>query len=540
MGYVLLWIESLTAALLLQALVTACAGRWERLTRAIVSIAMALTLLTLAGGVTFVVGFMRYAFLMRAVPFLSVLTWTISFAVGAVWILWSGLKRRKDDGKPAARTWPRSRLALATAAALLVNGITFTNLDLAMKLHLAAVRAEAGAQILALAPLQVPDRDNAALVYLEAFDALTPSAKLPAAWREKEDDWLSLDRSKLHPRDKDVADFLATQEVGLALVRQGAAMPGCSFDRSIPYYMDMLGSEYKLFRCARLLGLDAVVKAARGDARGASLDLAAIQSITRHLDYPSFMSVIRESGAERTRAKALEEVLAFVRLEGDNLNRLVLSQGVSYRDKMRRAHQMDAVTFGLSSFAVAAGEDSDNWPGEPDKGVDDKVKKALPSGAVWRVFFLQNDLAEYRRRMREGDELTAKPYYESLEGFKAFEQSFRAKSIGADMVTHQILPAFDKMALFMTEADAARQLARLALAATAYRNKTGHYPARLEDLVPGYLSQIPTDPFDGKLLRMKQVGEGRVFYSVGPDMKDDSGQAYHMPERTGDIVFTLR
>jgi hypothetical protein len=535
MGYALMWVESLTAALLLQALVTACAARWRRFTRTFASIVMAIAILTLAVGVTLVVSFLRFAVFILSAPFPTVLTWTVGFAVGAVWVVRMGLKRHKDDGTPAARSWPRGRLALATAAALIVNGITFTNMDLAMKIHLSGVRAEAGAQILALAPPRVPDRDNAAPVYLEAISALTPSAKLPAAWREKEEDWLSLDKSQWKPSDKDVADFLASQEIGLSLLRQASAMAACSFDRDIALSRNLPVPDWNLARCAQLLALDAVVKASRGDAKGATSDIAAIHGITRHLADPFLLSVLVAAAIEKTGAKALEEVLALVRLDADNLDRLAQGQGVSYRERMRRAFRMGEVAFGLSYFAMAAGEDSDSLPAELKTEVDGMFK--LFPRAVWRVFFMQDDLSAYRRRMREAEALMAKPYYEARDGWEAFDRSFRANRGG--LLTWRILPASERIALPMTEADAARQLARLALAATAFKNKTGQYPAQLEDLVPAYLSQVPTDPFDGKPLRMKRVAEGLLLYSVGPDMKDNGGQVYNAAERTGDIVFRL-
>ena len=168
MGYALMWLESLTAALLLQALVTACAARWPRYVRGFTSIVMGLALLALAVGVTLGVSLLRFGGRMLSAPFPSVLAWTVGFAVGAVWILFGGLKRRNDDGTPAARNWPRARLALATAAALIVNGITFTNMDLAMKIHLAGIEAGSRTPIMALTARPRFDRDNAACpVYLE-------------------------------------------------------------------------------------------------------------------------------------------------------------------------------------------------------------------------------------------------------------------------------------------------------------------------------------------------------------------------------------
>src|SRR5205085_1962188 len=40
------------------------------------------------------------------------------------------------------------------------------------------------------------------------------------------------------------------------------------------------------------------------------------------------------------------------------------------------------------------------------------------------------------------------------------------------------------------------------LASERYRRAHGRWPQRLNDLVPGYLSKVPLDPFDGRPLRL--------------------------------------
>jgi len=55
-----------------------------------------------------------------------------------------------------------------------------------------------------------------------------------------------------------------------------------------------------------------------------------------------------------------------------------------------------------------------------------------------------------------------------------------------------------------------------------------HYPARLDDLVPGYLKAVPIDPFGvGKPLRYKPINGGKSFmlYSVSTNMTDDGGKS---------------
>jgi hypothetical protein len=80
-----------------------------------------------------------------------------------------------------------------------------------------------------------------------------------------------------------------------------------------------------------------------------------------------------------------------------------------------------------------------------------------------------------------------------------------------------------------------------ALAAERYRLAEGHWPESLDVLVPLYLAGVPTDPFDGQPLRLKQLPEGLVIYSVGVDRTDDGGSVsneIHKPPAT-DIGFRL-
>ena len=63
----------------------------------------------------------------------------------------------------------------------------------------------------------------------------------------------------------------------------------------------------------------------------------------------------------------------------------------------------------------------------------------------------------------------------------------------------------------------------VAVALTNCRLATGHYPATLDELVPKYLSAVPSDPFDGKPMRYVLSDGSATIYSVGPDRVDDGG-----------------
>jgi hypothetical protein len=82
----------------------------------------------------------------------------------------------------------------------------------------------------------------------------------------------------------------------------------------------------------------------------------------------------------------------------------------------------------------------------------------------------------------------------------------------------------------------------VALAALRYRRDEHHWPERPDELVPRYLSAVPTDPFDGQPLRWLRLPDGIVIYSVGPDRTDNGGKLDRRhPDQPGtDLGFRLR
>jgi hypothetical protein len=63
-----------------------------------------------------------------------------------------------------------------------------------------------------------------------------------------------------------------------------------------------------------------------------------------------------------------------------------------------------------------------------------------------------------------------------------------------------------------------------ALAAERFRLAHKRWPDALDDLVKaGFLDAVPTDPYDGKPIRLKRVADGLVLYSVGRDKIDNDG-----------------
>ncbi len=510
MGHLLAWIESLTACLLLVALVTACSARlskrWLRM-----------LLPSLAGLLPGLIGLSMAvggALLMWKAPIHGWIlyytsSWTVVFAAGGVTVLHRGLRVRKDTATqdesalPRARGWPRAKLGIATGAALLLCAMTFWNVSLATRNKLAATRAEAGALALSVAASRPPDSQNAALVYEKASELMEGDSEL-------------LQRSG-DADEEEIRAFLEKHETALRLLRQGAAMPGWYSERaSAISHMGLLMRELgDMRRGARLLALDARFMAAQGRAGAALADVSAILSMARHAGNGAFLAqALVATAIGQIGHSALQNVLAHCEPSEADLERLAADEVFSHWRLFQRSMRMERA-FGLSTM-VETCESTSGMGG----------------------FFLLKEMSLYRSLMLQLDEVLAVPYDEAREGMKRLETEAREGRWG--ILQALLYPALGRIATEAAAAEARHRLDNLALAATAYRIKHGKFPAKPEDLVPEFMMIFPKDPFDGQPIRMAETAEGVLFYSLGADMADNGGAEWDGEAKVGDLTFRLR
>ncbi len=183
MGYFILWIENLAVSLLLVALLAACVVRlrakWTR--RLLASLVFLLPLL----------GFLFVTMVDAAIERNHRLGWfwplaalTLAYAAGGLAICWRALRRAEPAGPAAGASWSRSRLAVALAAVVALAGMTFMNIDASVKQNLAQVRTETVALVLSVGPQRVPDRQNAAMLYQQAFEAVPALEAWPEVFHD--------------------------------------------------------------------------------------------------------------------------------------------------------------------------------------------------------------------------------------------------------------------------------------------------------------------------------------------------------------------
>jgi hypothetical protein len=83
---------------------------------------------------------------------------------------------------------------------------------------------------------------------------------------------------------------------------------------------------------------------------------------------------------------------------------------------------------------------------------------------------------------------------------------------------------YTKYLLRLAGNETGRRLTVTAIALERFHLQRNAYPASLNELVPAFLPQIPTDFMDGKPMRYRLQPDGHfLLYSVGEDGKDDGG-----------------
>jgi hypothetical protein len=84
--------------------------------------------------------------------------------------------------------------------------------------------------------------------------------------------------------------------------------------------------------------------------------------------------------------------------------------------------------------------------------------------------------------------------------------------------TIQVAERFDKRVI------AHERLLTAELALRCYQSEQGRVPPSLEQLVPKYLQQVPSDPFSGRPVIYHPQGTNWLLYSVGEDGVDEGGK----------------
>jgi hypothetical protein len=549
MGYALLWIENLAAALLLGATLLACAGktRLPRFGQVLLGVVGVLFPLAAFVAILAFEGYLKSEGLRIGVVFPLQVS-AIFYALGGAGMLIRGLRRNAEAPKSIhARRWPAGRLTAVLVVVVILHAITFSSLDTAVKQQLTSLRSEAGALALSVAPPRVADAENAALVYQHFFDAVDTNDWPMELWESVTEDIDSPRRPDANETAFDyssaeLGEFLEQVAGELAVIRQAAKLPECRFERDYgrPSYEMLIPEQAHMRRAARLLAIDARHKAATGDSAGAVEDINAIFAMARHVSSEPLLITTLVSMAIHGRGiNTLEELMTAGAVTAKDLENLQLPEDVSYRRSMARALRMEEAT-GLSLFCDANGKLSSNFV--EIAGFRDVFELV----AVYRVFNLAEDLAMYREHFRKLHRALSAPYHATRDEWRKASGSVRRGEAG--VLTTAIASDLTQIAVHSQRGEAQHRAAVLGVAIFRYYDKHGRPPESLDDLSPEFVKIVPRDPFDGKAMRLKFTDQGCVIYGIGPDLVDNGGSplrgrkdaAVPVQRAEGDVPFVVK
>lgn len=427
------------------------------------------------------------------------------FVAGAFWILKRGLNGVSSTN-PSARPWSPFKLILSTGALLLIFCIVLNAVETRIMLRLTRAHIEASNNLVFLLPAKLPDTLNARLAYESASESLGLENKVSK--------WLTEnDKPGFDVTTEKVSAVLTAHRESLQLARKAADMPGFYLNPGTSSFYHWRIPKFVPYRnLARLLNLSARHKALNGDLSGALKDLTAIKKMAAHFrQFPLLISVMIGYAIERDRIAGLEFVLAYADQTALGNMELPLQTPASALSALWHAIQVEGQGQLQGFAAIAATADNLNTIFYEQNAVTPFTRLATH---LWRVFLLPSDLRGALELAKFTD-AEATSFDDIEQRIKKMQTTLESGEFG--ILTSMAMPNYQTYSTRTKQDDAHRSLAVLALAVSVYKNNMGFYPAKLEDLVPVYLDQIPQDPFDPKqTLKMKPVGGGIDLYSLGP------------------------
>ncbi len=372
----------------------------------------------------------------------------------------------------------------------------------------------------------IPNKDNAAILYVKAINAYE---KLP------EDLW-SIDsyvRGAAWTNDRRLKQWFDRNEECRKLLHKAVEKKDCQF----PYFgkggliaalMKPYLSPMRGF--ARLLALEGKWYENKGDYSKAVDSYLAVGEMSAHLTM-SESDLISHMVA-----------VAMYSIMDVPLEMLIANNDISRKQ--------------LRKIVEECGRLEDHLP-----NLRDCLKHEKLSGDEAFEMYLSNPgvagldrnyVRRYEKQLRGSYEQTWEalekwvemPSWEALRSAKSFD-SYLDRLGQAGRLTREILPSYDRAIVQFAKAKALIRGVVILAAIKLYEKGEGHPPRSLDELEDeGYITELPKDPFSGRDSVYRVRGRGWIFYSVWENLVDNGG-AGAMPHNQkpaeeggdGDLVF---
>jgi hypothetical protein len=320
--------------------------------------------------------------------------------------------------------------------------------------------------------------------------------------------------------------FLERNKTALDLFERGAQCSGSRYPLDLTKGFEVLLPHLpKVKQAAQLAEMDALFQADARQGANAGQAVGVTLAAARTLDAePLLVSQLVRVSCEGVAVDALEQTVNRVALPAESLTQLqsAFDHASDYDTAgtgFNRALTAERVN-GLATFDAAPEKLremlSRTAPGAGQGTMQStNLDKLLSTLKEQRQFFEDslNQLIVARK-----DVWPARLKADDVTGPRVED----AKNKGY-VLCAMLLPSLGKITSREAAALARLRLAQTAVALERFRAASNKYPDALSELAPKTLSAIPNDPFDGQPLHYRKGAEGYLLYSIGPDLKDDSG-----------------
>ena len=330
--------------------------------------------------------------------------------------------------------------------------------------------------------------------------------------------------------------YLADNAESLQLLHKGASLKQCRYPINLTGLDVSLPHLEEVRQGFRLVALDAVLQAEKGQRDEASDAVVDGACLAHSLDRePFLMSQLVRMAGQGIALIRLERVINRVPVTDNDLSRHIAW--------VSEAEASDGVIRGLvgelclgNSLYAASGRRFSALVQGGYLWESFKWKKTLilaPSMALYRMTgFLDIDYLNFLSVLSDYINAWRQPLPARLGGEEVF-----INRIGDlprwHLLSRTLLPTLGHALIRDTMHCAYLLSADATLSVERYRLANGRLPDLLGDLVPKFLDTVPSDPFTGQPLHYQKLATGYTVYSVGEDGKDDGG------DEKKDITFTV-
>ena len=429
----------------------------------------------------------------------------------------------------AKRRFTLGRLVLWTLGGLIVIGIGLFGLDQARSSREMATTLDQldaddpGWRLEDLEAARVPlaDKDNSAILCREL------ARRLGRSWPDIEFDKHFEQIALPELLDADRLDRLEDEMERLEPIRL-AARPLADMPKGrheIEYAFDplmtSLDDQQETRRVAHMLRHEMMYLSNKGDVTGAIRSGRACVCAGRSLyDEPELFSQLMRAAMTLIGLKSVEKAISLGEAEGSELLALeeLLADEEAHETLLLALRSQRAMMHRLLS-RVDSGALSMEGIRKEMQLAEDTTFRRMVVHPRWQMHRQRPILMDLMNRMVENARLPAHAQRAKEEGLDREITRIRSSSpILLLLLPHINVPeAFRRKTAYVA---AMRGL----IAVERYRMRHGRWPARLADVVPEFLDRLPTDPLDGKPLKMARTSDGVVVYSVGIDGVDDGGK----------------